>query len=591
MLRVGMAQLNLTVGDLEGNTRRICESIDRAKDLVVDVVCFPELSITGYPPEDLVFKPDFVRSNLAALEEITRRTAGITAVVGFVDQGAHLYNAAAVCSDGERVGVYHKQRLPNYSVFDEARTFRPGRRAPVYVINGVPVGVTICEDIWFPGGSCQAEAAAGALVVININGSPYHAGKWRTRAEMLQTRARDYSIVLCYNNLVGGQDELVFDGMGMIFDHTGALLARGKQFEEDFIVCDVDPEAVRRHRLQAPVPPSVDEDGPIDTFTVHVSGPRPRPRSALPAHLMPALDPAEEVYGALVLGTRDYVRKNGFRHVVVGLSGGIDSALVAAIAADALGRDHVHAAFMPSQFTSEESRRYASEVAGNLGVEMVDLGIETIVGAFLETLRPATAGRPRDVTEENVQARIRGTLLMALSNKFGWLVLTTGNKSEMSVGYATLYGDMAGGFAVIKDVPKTMVYDLARWRNHEGVVIPEGVITRAPTAELRPGQKDTDSLPPYEILDPILKMYVEEDTPPQEIVAAGYPADVVARVVAMVDRNEYKRRQAPPGVRITAKAFGKDRRLPITNWYRIPSTKLGTDAITERSASPIDDQD
>ncbi|MGH2396188.1 MAG: NAD+ synthase, partial [bacterium] len=501
MLRVGMAQLNLIVGDLEGNTRRICEAVDHAKDLGVDLVCFPELSVTGYPPEDLLLKPDFVRGNLAAMEEITRRTRGIAAVVGFVDQGTHLYNAAAICVDGERVGVYHKQRLPNYGVFDEKRYFYPGRRAGVYVINGVPIGVTICEDIWAPGGTCQAEAAEGALVIININGSPYHAGKWRARAEMLGTRARDYRVVLCYNNLVGGQDELVFDGMGMIFDHTGTLLARGLQFDEDFIVSDVDPEAVRRHRMFSPVPPVEGEDRDIESFTIHVSDTPAGHTTPQKARLEPPLEPSEEVYRALVLGTRDYVRKNGFRDVVIGLSGGIDSALVATIACDALGREHVHTAFMPARFTSVESGRYASEVAQNLGVQMIDLSIDGIFQASLNTLQPVTAGRPQDVTEENVQARIRGTLLMALSNKFGWLVLTTGNKSEMSVGYATLYGDMAGGFAVIKDVPKTLVYELVRWRNRQRVVTPEGVLTRAPTAELRPGQKDTDTLPPYEVLD------------------------------------------------------------------------------------------
>jgi len=568
MLRVGMAQLNLIVGDLEGNTRRICEAVDHAKDLGVDLVCFPELSVTGYPPEDLLLKPDFVRGNLAAMEEITRRTLGIAAVVGFVDQGTHLYNAAAICVDGERVGVYHKQRLPNYGVFDEKRYFYPGRRGGVYVINGVPIGVTICEDIWAPGGTCQAEAAEGALVIININGSPYHAGKWRARAEMLGTRARDYRVVLCYNNLVGGQDELVFDGMGMIFDHTGTLLARGLQFDEDFIVSDVDPEAVRRHRMFSPVPPVEGEDRDIESFTIHVSDKPAGHTTPQKARLEPPLEPSEEVYRALILGTRDYVRKNGFRDVVIGLSGGIDSALVATIACDALSREHVHTAFMPARFTSADSGRYASEVAQNLGVQMIDLSIDGIFQASLNTLQPVTAGRPQDVTEENVQARIRGTLLMALSNKFGWLVLTTGNKSEMSVGYATLYGDMAGGFAVIKDVPKTLVYELVRWRTRQHAVIPEGVLTRAPTAELRPGQKDTDTLPPYEVLDPILKMYVEEDIPPQEIVAAGYPADLVNRIIAMVDRNEYKRRQAPPGLKITPKAFGKDRRLPITNWYR-----------------------
>ncbi len=579
MFRIAMAQLNTIVGDLEGNTRRTCEAIARAQEAGADLVCFPELTIPGYPPEDLLLKPDFVRGNLACLDEVVRCSREIAVVVGFVDRANHLYNAAAVCVDGSLAGVYHKQRLPNYGVFDEKRYFQPGRRAPVYVIAGVPIGVTICEDIWFPGGACQKEAAAGALVIININGSPYDAGKWRTRAEMLQTRARDYAVVLCYNNLVGGQDELVFDGMGMIFDQSGTLLARGKQFKEDLIVCDIDPEAVRRHRMFAPVrPPDPGEDDPLESFTLHISGPKTRARLPLPPHLIPPLDPTEEIYQALVLGTRDYIRKNGFKDVVVGLSGGIDSALVSAIAVDALGADHVHAAFMPSMFTSAESHRYADEVSAQLGLQKIDLPIEGIAQAFQETLRGPFANRPADVTEENLQARIRGSLLMALSNKFGWLVLTTGNKSELSVGYATLYGDMAGGFAVIKDVLKTLVYKLAHWRNRKQVIFPEGVLTRAPTAELRLGQKDTDALPPYEVLDPILKLYVEEDVPPEDIVAAGYPPDVVTRVVAMVDRNEYKRRQAPPGVKISPKAFGKDRRLPITNWYRHTVTARPTPA-------------
>ena len=568
MLRVCMAQINTTVGDLEGNTRRIREALDRARDLSTDIICFSELSIPGYPPEDLLLKPDFVRANLTALDEVARQTRGIAAVIGFVDQGTHLYNAAAMCVDGERVGVYHKQRLPNYGVFDEKRYFHPGRRAPVFVVDGVPIGVTICEDIWLPGGACQAEAAAGALVIININGSPYHAGKWRERAQMLATRARDYAVGLCYNNQVGGQDELVFDGTGMIFDHTGALLARGAQFTDDLIYCDIDPEAIVRHRRFASVRAAEEDDGPIETPTFHISNARPVERPPLSPRLIEPLPPVEEVYRALELGTRDYIRKNGFTDVVVGLSGGIDSALVATIAADALGPAHVHAVWMPSRYSSGESHRYAHEVAAHLGIDVISLEIDRIFETFGQELRPAFADRPADATEENIQARIRGTLLMALSNKFGWLVLTTGNKSEMSVGYATLYGDMAGGFAVIKDVPKTLVYDLARWRNAIRAVIPDAVLTRAPTAELRPDQKDTDTLPPYEILDPILKQYVEEDMPPADIVTGGFPADIVNRVVAMVDRNEYKRRQAPPGVKITPKAFGKDRRLPITNGYR-----------------------
>ncbi len=575
MLRVCMAQINTTVGDLEGNTRRIRDAIDAARDLGAHVVCFPELAVPGYPPEDLLLKPDFVRANMACLDEIVRHTRGIVAVVGFAEQADRLYNAAAVLADGERVAVYRKHRLPNYGVFDEKRYFHPGGQAPVFRVDGVPVGVTICEDVWSPGGPCQAEAAAGALVILNINGSPYHAGKWREREEMLAARARDYGVVMCYTNLVGGQDELVFDGMSMVVDPSGAVLARGPQFEEDLICCDIDTDALARRRAARPVP--LPDDGlqggplyPLPPIAPARSGPVP-PRLAEP------LDPVEEIYRALILGTRDYVRKNGFTDVVVGLSGGVDSALVATIAADALGAQRVHTVWMPSRYSSADSRRYAREVASALGTELIELGIDGAFAALLDTLRPVFAGRPADATEENLQARIRGTLLMALSNKFGWLVLTTGNKSELSVGYATLYGDMAGGFAVIKDVPKTLVYRLARWRNGRGRVIPEGVLERAPTAELRPGQKDTDTLPAYEVLDPILKMYVEEDRPPEEIVAAGFPADVVRQVVEMVDRNEYKRRQAPPGVKITPKAFGKDRRLPITNRYR-PAVPAGPGA-------------
>ncbi|HXF81675.1 MAG TPA: NAD+ synthase [bacterium] len=571
MLRIGMAQLNTTVGDLEGNADRLIAAIDRARDLGVDIVSFPELSITGYPPEDLLLKPDFIEGNLAALGRVAAATQGIAAVVGFVDrEGPRLYNAAAVLADGTRVGVYHKQRLPNYGVFDEKRYFQPGRRAPVFVIRGVPVGITICEDIWLPGGACQAEAAAGALVVININGSPYHRGKWQEREAILRARARDCAVVIAYNNLVGGQDELVFDGTGMVVDPSGRLVARGAMFEEDLVVFDVHPEAVRRRRGTI-LPPPGDDGQAIDVPTIHVSAAAPRRRPAVSPRIAPVLEPVEEVYRALVLGTRDYLRKNGFSDAVVGLSGGIDSSLVAVIAADALGPAHVHTVWMPSRFSSEESRRYAAEVSRALGAALLEVPIDPIFQAYLDALREPFAGRGPDTAEENIQARIRGTLLMALSNKFGWLVLTTGNKSEMSVGYATLYGDMAGGFAVLKDVPKTLVYELARWRNHRSPVIPEGVLTRAPTAELRAGQTDEAALGvPYRVLDPILKLYVEEDRSPDEIVAAGYPADVVARVVAMVDRNEYKRRQAPPGIKITPKAFGKDRRLPITNRYRHP---------------------
>ncbi len=568
MIRLGLAQINTVVGDVEGNAAQVCAMLDRTRAMGVDLVAFPELAITGYPPEDLLLKPDFVRANLAALDRVAACTKGLSAIVGFVDADEHLYNAAALLVDGRRAGIYRKQRLPNYGVFDEKRYFHPGETCPVFLLNGAPVGITICEDIWFPGGPPQAVTRAGAVLLININASPYHAGKWREREQMLRTRAQDYTAVVAYVNLVGGQDELVFDGTSVVLDHTGLVIARGAQFEEELIVCDIDTDAVRRVRQQQFMRAAdLTGEETILTPTVTVSRPSPEHRLSAPPHVVQPLGPTEEVYRGLVLGLRDYVTKNRFQDVVVGLSGGIDSALVAVLAADALIPERVHVATLPSPYTSEESRTLAARVATNLGVPVIDIPIRQIFHSYLDALAPTFAGRASDVAEENVQARIRGTLLMALSNKFGWLLLATGNKSEYSCGYATLYGDMAGGFALIKDVPKTLVYELARWRNAKGEVIPAGVLERSPTAELRPGQRDTDSLPPYEVLDPILRLYVEEDTPAEEIVARGFDRQTVARVVTMVDRSEYKRRQAPPGVKITPKAFGRDRRLPITNRY------------------------
>ena len=568
-----MAQINPTVGDFEGNTRKILERLAEAEGLGADIVSFPELVVPGYPPEDLLIKADFVEENVACLHEIARHATRSVAVIGCVDSGEHLYNAAAILAGGRIAGRYRKMRLPNYGVFDEKRYFQPGTEAPVFVVHGVPVGVTICEDVWAPGGPLLAQALAGALVAVNINGSPYSAGKWRIREEMLRTRARDYAIAIAYNNTVGGQDELVFDGLGFVVDAAGRVVTRGPAFDEALVVADIDVEAIRTLRRYNPIrtPDALAGEGVrAPVYTLSTEPPDP----ARPA--LPGPDPAEppgdveEVYRALVLGTRDYVRKNRFRHVAVGLSGGVDSSLVATIAADALGPEAVTGVTMPSRFTSDESRRYAAALAQALGIRTVDLPIEAMAGAFETTLAPAFGGRPRNEAEENIQARIRGTLLMALSNKFGWLVLTTGNKSEMSVGYATLYGDMAGGFAVIKDVPKTLVYRLARWRNGTGgrEIIPAGVLQRAPTAELREEQTDQDTLPPYETLDPILRLYVEDDRSAEEIIAQGFDPATVARVIGMVDASEYKRRQAPPGVKITPKAFGRDRRLPITNWYR-----------------------
>ena len=570
--RVAMAQINPTVGDFEGNTRKIVERLDEAQALGADVVSFPELAIPGYPPEDLLIKADFIEENFACLQEIARHTSRSVAVAGCVDAGEHLYNAAAVLAGGRIAGMYRKMRLPNYGVFDEKRYFQPGTEAPVFVVRGVPVGVTVCEDVWSPGGPLLAQALAGALVAVNINGSPYHMGKWRLREEMLRVRARDYAIAIAYNNMVGGQDELVFDGLGVVVDAAGGVVARGPAFEEALIVTDLDVEAIRTLRRYNPIrtPDALTGEGlRAPVYTISGGAPEAAPAAARPEEAAPPGE-VEEVYHALVLGTRDYVRKNRFRHVVVGLSGGVDSSLVATIAADALGADAVTGVTMPSRFTSDDSRRYAAALAGALGIRTMDLPIEPMAGAYETTLAPAFAGKARNEAEENIQARIRGTLLMALSNKFNWLVLTTGNKSEMSVGYATLYGDMAGGFAVLKDVPKTLVYRLARWRNESAGrdLIPGGVIARVPTAELREQQTDQDTLPLYEVLDPILRLYVEDDRSAEEIIAHGFDPATVARVIRMVDVSEYKRRQAPPGIKITPKAFGRDRRLPITNWYR-----------------------
>jgi len=573
--RVAMAQINPTVGDFEGNTRKIIERLDEAQALGADVVSFPELAVPGYPPEDLLIKADFVQENFACLQEIARHTSRSVAVVGCVDSGEYLYNAAAVLAGGRIAGMYRKMRLPNYGVFDEKRYFQPGTEAPVFVIRGVPVGVTVCEDVWAPGGPLLAQALAGALVAVNINGSPYSMGKWRLREEMLRTRARDYAIAIAYNNMVGGQDELVFDGLGFVVGAAGEVVARGPAFDEALVVADLDVEAIRTLRRYNPIRTSdalTGEGVRAPVYTLSTEPPESsRPTASRPeAALGPALGDIEEVYRALVIGTRDYVRKNRFRHVVVGLSGGVDSSLVAAIAADALGPEAVTGVTMPSRFTSDESRRYAASLVRSLGIRTLDLPIEPAAAAYETTLAPTFAGKTRNEAEENIQARIRGTLLMALSNKFGWLVLTTGNKSEMSVGYATLYGDMAGGFAVLKDVPKTLVYRIARWLNERDAreVIPAGVIERVPTAELREQQTDQDTLPPYEILDPILRLYVEDDRSADEIVANSFDPATVARVIRMVDASEYKRRQAPPGIKITPKAFGRDRRLPITNWYR-----------------------
>jgi len=573
-LRVGLAQLNVSVGDVEGNARRVLDAIEQARALGVDLVAFPELCLTGYPPEDLLFRPAFIEANLRALDRVARASTGLIVVVGFVDRRDDIMNAAAVCHDGTVAGVYHKQYLPNYGVFDENRYFQAGSDTPVFELGeGGPVlAVNICEDIWYPTGPMTAQTLAGAEVVVSINSSPYHVGKVCFREKMLATRAADHVGYLAFVNLVGGQDELVFDGQSMIFDPSGDRVALGRAFEEDLVVADLDLDAAFRARLRDSRRRKEKRGATAPVRRVVLSPLPERPRPELPERHAAFLDRDAEVYAALVTGTRDYVRKNGFRRVVIGLSGGIDSALTAAIAVDALGREGVVGASMPSPFSSAGTRADARRVARNLGIEFLTLPITPAYRAFRRILTAPFKGLKEDVAEENIQARVRGTLLMALSNKFGWLVLTTGNKSETGVGYCTLYGDMAGGFAVIKDVPKTIVYALAAWRNaRDGApVIPESIIRRPPSAELRPNQTDQDTLPPYEVLDGILEAYVEEDRPLEDIVALGFDEPTVRQVISMVDRNEYKRRQAPPGVKITPRAFGRDWRLPISNRFRHP---------------------
>jgi len=565
-IRISLAQINPTVGDLVGNRDKIIEYIGRAKKNNADIVAFPELALTGYPPEDLLLKPQFVKDNLKTLNQVQAAAKGITVIVGFVDcRGSNLYNAAAVLHNGNHVYTYRKIFLPNYGVFDEYRYFKPGHRYPVFTINGVGIGVNICEDIWYDEGPSRVQALAGAEVIVNINASPFHQGKGNERQRMLSDRARENNVIVTYTNTVGGQDELVFDGHSMAIDRNGKLIAAGRQFEEELVTVDL---AVPGGKLCLP-----DNKEQFSDFMDYLSlseassrkkKPLPVKRSARPFSL------CEETYRALVLGTRDYMRKTGFKAAVIGLSGGVDSSLVAAVAVEAIGPENVIGVFMPSQYSSRESSEDAYKLADNLGIRIMELPIGQPFDAFLRTLRDSFAKTRQDITEENLQARIRGNLLMALSNKFGWIVLTTGNKSEMSVGYATLYGDMAGGFAVIKDVPKTMVYDVCSCINRlaKKAIIPKRVMTKAPTAELRPDQKDSDSLPEYDVLDPILKAYVEDDRTFNEMLKMGFDRKTVERVIRLVDSSEYKRRQAPPGVKITKRGLGKDRRFPITNRYK-----------------------
>jgi NAD+ synthase (glutamine-hydrolysing) len=570
-LRVAAAQIDLVVGDLDGNSARILAAYERAEEAGCDLVAFPEMSVTGYPPEDLLLRPAFVAEAGEAVRRIAERTGRTAAIIGFPEIGRDLYNAAAVCAHGTVVGTYRKHLLPNYAVFDEQRYFTPGDDVgPLFVIGGVRVGISICEDAWSPVGPITHQAAGGAELAVNINGSPFYAGRMAERETMLATRAADASIPIVYCNLVGGQDELVFDGGSLVFDETGHLVARARQLAEDLLVVDLDVRPAFRKRLLDPRGrPSATPLAEID-----VSPERAAEGGPLPARVEPLLDDDDEIYEALVLGTRDYMHKQGFTDAVIAISGGIDSALVAVIAADALGPDHVTGVLMPSRFSSTGSVTDAEALASNLGIATLTIPIEPAHTAFEAMLAEAFTGTTPGLTEENIQSRARGVTLMALSNKFGWIVLTTGNKSEMAVGYATIYGDMAGGYAVIKDVVKTRVFRLCEARNRRAgfELIPRAIIDKPPSAELRPDQRDDDSLPPYEKLDPILIGYIEHDLSIAELIAAGHDPDTVRRVVGLVDRAEYKRRQAPPGVRVTARAFGRDRRMPITDrWPRSPA--------------------
>ncbi|HEV7584911.1 MAG TPA: NAD+ synthase [Solirubrobacteraceae bacterium] len=584
-MRLALCQINTTVGDIAGNVDRIGQALEAARDAGPDLVLFPELALTGYPPEDLLLREHFLADARAALEEVARASDGLVAVLGFPERAEDVYNAAAVLANGEVHATYRKVYLPNYGVFDEQRYFQSGAEGAVIDIGPHRVGLTVCEDIWEPGPPASDEALAGAALIVNLSASPYREGKGAERERMFAQRARDNLAAVAFCGLVGGQDELVFDGHSFVVDHTGRTIARAAQFEEDLLICDVDLDAAAATRLrEAGHRPAARRSPPrvttLPALPAAADGPRQErgEATATPIRpLSPTIEPPEaEVYAALMLGLHDYVTKNGFTHVVMGLSGGIDSALVACLAVDALGSERVSASIMPSPFSSDATQGDARELASRLAIRTHELPIEAVMEAYDETLAGEFSGLAPDLTEENLQARIRGNLLMALSNKFGWLVLTTGNKSEMSVGYTTLYGDLAGGLAVIKDVPKTLVYRLCEWRNSPAAAarglslespIPASIIERAPSAELRQDQRDEDSLPPYELLDRILQGYIEFDQSREQMIEQGLPQVDVDRTLRMVDLAEYKRRQAPPGIKVTWRAFGRDRRMPITNRY------------------------
>jgi NAD+ synthase (glutamine-hydrolysing) len=570
-MRLALVQMNPIVGDLDGNRATILERLDAAKGAGADLVLFPELAVTGYPPEDLLLRPGFVRAAERSLEEIARGTRGIAAVVGTPYFDRDLFNAAAVCAGGEVKAFVKKRFLPNYGVFDEFRYFAPGDGLTLFEHGGTLIGVTVCEDMWQPGPPATDLALAGAELIVNISASPFHLMRDREREEMFRTRARDTAAFVALCNAVGGQDELIFDGHSFVIDDEGTVLARAAGFEEQLLLVDVDPSSVVSRRLTDTRRRALAQDrgdlGPVET--IHI-GSAHEHAEAVQTTLTAFSDDLEQMRLALELGLGDYVRKNGFSEIVVGVSGGIDSAVVAALSAEALGPERVHCVSMPSRYSSEATRTDAQRLAESLGCDFREIAIEPMVETFVASLATSFEGREPDLTEENLQARIRGVILMALSNKFGWLLVATGNKSEMSVGYATLYGDMAGGFALLKDVFKTDVFRLARYLNERAgrEVIPQSIIDRAPSAELRDDQLDEDSLPPYPVLDQVLAAYVEEDRTLEELSTDGFDPDVVQRAVKLIDRAEYKRRQAPPGVRLRAKAFGRDRRTPITNRWR-----------------------
>ncbi len=569
-MRFAVVQKNFVVGGIEENLNKIFSSIEEVKEFKADVIIFPELAITGYPPEDLLFRHLFIQKNLEALNELVKFTSGRDEIiiVGFVDMKDDIYNAAAVIQNGSLIGVYHKILLPNYGVFDEKRYFAAGKKPMVIELNGAKIGLSICEDIWVPDGPIVDEVNNGAMVLVNISSSPYNVMKGASREKMIQTRASDLRAAIVYANTIGGQDELVFDGHSFVVDENGTTIARAKDFEEEILFADIDiPNIVSMNLHDPRRRERIARESEVDLIHVELKS---KERNRIPNVISPVLTIEEEIFKALTLGTRDYVIKNGFKKVLIGLSGGIDSSLVAVIATEAIGNENVIGVMMPSMYSSKSSVEDAQMLANNLGIKTLKIKITDVYNAYIKALEESFAGTEPNITEENLQARIRGNYLMALSNKFGWLVLTTGNKSEMSTGYSTLYGDMAGGFAPIKDLYKTMVYRVCRWYNSKvgREIIPSNVFIKPPSAELKPNQVDQDTLPPYDVLDKILEMYVERDLSLEEITEMGFDVETVKKTIRLVDLSEYKRRQSPPGVKITFRAFGRDRRLPITNHFR-----------------------